>query len=109
MRLSPEALPDVSIGLMWCQYLREHGYDMRQIRKYPHIYPDRRGVQLANIYPNDWLGAFWTWFHGCYLKEHYPASLQGCTISTTSVAAHLPPHISRRESEGKSHEPSPMA
>ena len=78
---------------------------MRQIRKYPYVYPDRRGVQLANIYPNDWLGVFWTWFHGCTLKEHSPASLQGRTISTTTTtAAQLPQHTSRKENEGKQHE-----
>jgi phage regulator Rha-like protein len=91
MHLSPEALPDVSIGLLWCQYLREHGYNLRRVRKYPHTYPDRRGTQLANIYPSDWLGAFWTWFHSCYLKEHYPTYLQGRTISTTTTpVASLP-------------------
>jgi hypothetical protein len=103
VHLSPEALPDVSIGLIWCQYLREHSYDMSLIRKYPHTYPDRRGAQLANIYPSDWLGAFWTWFHGHYLKGHYPTYLQGRTISTSPAQAiSLPQSAQRNPQEGPS-------
>jgi phage regulator Rha-like protein len=74
--LIKEALPDGSIGKRWCQHLRACGYDLGLIRKYPHRYPDKRGVQLANIYPNAWLGEFWTWFHEQYLKHDYPRYLQ---------------------------------
>jgi hypothetical protein len=74
--LIDEALPDGSIGLRWCKHLRERGFDMRQIKKYPYRYPDKRGVQQANIYPNGWLGAFWTWFHGQYLKFDSPEYLR---------------------------------
>jgi phage regulator Rha-like protein len=76
VHLIEEALPDGSIGKRWCTYLRERGFDMRLVKKYPHRYPDQRGIQHANIYPNAWLGEFWTWFHGVYLKEHYPVYLQ---------------------------------
>jgi len=34
--LIDEALPDGSIGRHWCDHLRERGYDMRLIKKYPH-------------------------------------------------------------------------
>jgi hypothetical protein len=71
-RLIENALPDGSIGKMWCQHCRSQGVDMSLVRKYQHRYPDKRGMQLANIYPNDWLGEFWTWFHGFYLKVHWP-------------------------------------
>ncbi|MBO0796763.1 MAG: hypothetical protein J2P36_38270, partial [Ktedonobacteraceae bacterium] len=67
IHLLENALPDGSIGKKWCDYLRQRGLDMRQIRKYPHHYPDQRGTIEANIYPNAWLGEFWTWFHGHYL------------------------------------------
>jgi hypothetical protein len=56
VHLAEEALPDGSIGKRWCQYLREQGYDMCLIKKYLHHYPDKRGSQPANIYPNQWLG-----------------------------------------------------
>jgi len=52
------------------------GYDLSLIRKYPYCYPDKRGVQLANIYPNAWPGEFWTWFYEQYLQHDYPRYLQ---------------------------------
>ncbi len=92
--LIDEALPDGSIGLRWCKHLRERGFDMRQIKKYPHRYPDKRGVQQANIYPNDWLGAFWTWFHGQYLKYDYPEYLRTHTraLRVPTQRQRLPGH-----------------
>jgi phage regulator Rha-like protein len=94
--LIDEALPDGSIGLRWCQHLRERGFDMRQVKKYPHRYPDKRGIQQANIYPNDWLGAFWTWFHGQYLKYDYPEYLRTHTRALQSPAQRqLPPGSSQ--------------
>ena len=71
-QLVESALPDGSIGRLWCQYLRTHDFDMSQIKTYPHRYPDKRGVIPANIYPNAWMGAFWNWFQTVYLREHYP-------------------------------------
>jgi Phage regulatory protein Rha (Phage_pRha) len=74
-RLMENALPDGSIGRMWCQYLRANGYDMSLVKQYRHRYPDKRGEQWANIYPNAWLGDFWTWFHSFYLEQHWPKYL----------------------------------
>lgn len=78
--LVEHATPDISVGLKWCQHLRERGYDMSLIQKYGHVYPDKRGRQLANIYPAAWLGEYWTWFHGTYLEESYPLYLKGRLI-----------------------------
>lgn len=75
--LVEHATPDISVGKHWCQYLRTQGYDPSTFPKYPHHYPDKRGVQLAYIYPNDLLGLYWTWFHGIYLEESYPLYLRG--------------------------------
>jgi hypothetical protein len=80
VHLAEESLPDGSIGKRWCQYLREQKYDMDLIKKYLHHYPDKRGTQPANIYPNAWLGAFWTWFHGTYLTVYYPDYLKTHTL-----------------------------
>ena len=81
VHLVEEALPDGSIGKRWCQYLRSQSYDMGLIKKYLHHYPDKRGTQPANIYPNEWLGAFWTWFHGTYLTVYYPNYLKTHTLA----------------------------
>ena len=75
--LQESATPDVSVGLFWCRYLREHGYEMELIIKYQHHYPDKRGMQWANAYPNAWLGTFASWFEGTYLKEFWMNYLKG--------------------------------
>lgn len=77
VHLVENALPDGSVGNHWCQFLREQGYDTTKFKKYPHWYPDKRGVRPANIYPNELLGEFWTWFNATYLVEHYPTYLKG--------------------------------
>jgi hypothetical protein len=84
--LVEQATPDISVGLKWCQHLREQGYDMARIQKYDHVYPDKRGVQPANIYPNEWLGEYWTWFRAEYLNKNYPAYLKNRTIQPLSIA-----------------------
>lgn len=62
--------PDISIGKMFCKYMRDKGYDVDGIvRKYPHHYPDERGVQSANIYPVDWLPEFNKWFNETWKRE----------------------------------------
>ena len=94
VHLVEEALPDGSIGKRFCKHLRERGFDLRLIKKYPHRYPDKRGVQWANIYPNDWLGEFWTWFHGRYLKYDYPEYLKTHTraLQVPTQRRQLPGH-----------------
>jgi phage regulator Rha-like protein len=93
VHLVEEALPDGSIGKRFCKHLREHGFDLRLIKKYPHRYPDKRGVQWANIYPNDWLGEFWTWFQH-YLKYDYPEYLRTHTraLQVPTQRRQLPGH-----------------
>jgi prophage antirepressor-like protein len=86
--LIEQATPDISVGLKWCQRLRERGFDMSLIQKYEHVYPDKRGRQPANIYPNAWLGEYWTWFHGTYLAENYPLYLKGRLASDGMLQIH---------------------
>jgi hypothetical protein len=79
VRLLESATPDVSVGIRWCQYLKEQGYDMALIQKYKHHYPDGRGIKEANAYPNAWLGVFASWFHNIYVQEHYPGYVKSHT------------------------------
>lgn len=83
--LQDSATPDVSAGLHWCRYLRENSYDMELIIKYQHHYPDRRGTQWANAYPNAWLGTFASWFEGTYLKEFWMNYLKGRLVSDSPL------------------------
>lgn len=71
-QLPNKAVPDISVGKRWCVYAREVlGYDLSLIEVYPHVYPDERGIQPANIYPLEWLPAFRLWFYTIYLPEHF--------------------------------------
>lgn len=61
--------PDISIGKLFCKYMRLNGYDVDgTVRKYTHYYPDGRIVD-ANIYPDDWLKEFRTWFNTKWKRE----------------------------------------
>jgi hypothetical protein len=88
VHLVENALPDGSVGKHWCEFLREQGYDTATLKKYPHRFPDKRGVQMANIYPNELLGTFWTWFNVTYLKENYPLYLKGRLASDGMLQIH---------------------
>jgi hypothetical protein len=61
--------PDISIGQMFCKYMRSNGYDVDgTVRKYRHYYPDGR-VADANIYPDEWLFPFRSWFNSKWKQE----------------------------------------
>lgn len=61
--------PDISIGQLFCKYMRANGYDVDgTVRKYTHYYPDGRIVD-ANIYPDDWLKEFRAWFNTQWKRE----------------------------------------
>jgi hypothetical protein len=74
--LQEDAVPDISAGLLWCKYARSLGLDMSLVRQYLHHYPDKRGTQHANIYPNVWLGTFRDWLQRYYLKREFQHYLQ---------------------------------
>jgi len=84
--LREDAVPDISVGKLWCKYARERGMDLSEAKQYLHHYPDKRGAQYANIYPNTWLGAFRDWFQGYYFKEVFPEYLH--THSLGAPAQH---------------------
>ena len=61
--------PDISIGQLFCKHMRLNGYDVDgTVQKYTHYYPDGRIVD-ANIYPDDWLKEFRTWFNTKWKRE----------------------------------------
>lgn len=56
--LPEEMLPDISMGRMFCKWLREkHGVDTDELPTYLHAYEDGRRV-LAKAYPENLLAAF---------------------------------------------------
>lgn len=80
------ALPDGSIGKRWCTYAREVlRFDMSLVTKYPHHYPDKRGVQPAYLYPIEWLPAFRKWFKEVYIPVHLPEYLNYLKVPQTDI------------------------
>lgn len=64
-------VPDISIGKMFCAWLREHhGVDTDALSTYSHDYQDSRGVVQAKLYPDDYLAAYRTWFRTIWLPRH---------------------------------------
>ena len=72
VHLYDRATIDISVGLAWCHWLRSQGYDTN-FEKYIHHYPDKRGEQLANIYPFELLGKFHSWLQETYVPDKFPS------------------------------------
>jgi len=98
VHLTEESTPDASIGRSFCQHLREVGYDMGRIKKYRHLYPDHRGAQWANLYPDDCLAEFRRWFP-MYLRSRWQAYLQTHQVPTPSEHKQLPPKRHRAKNK----------
>lgn len=69
--LHDRATIDISIGRAWCHWLRENRKDIN-FEQYVHFYPDKRGEQLANVYPFELLGEFRQWLQETYIPEKFP-------------------------------------
>lgn len=73
VRIPEHAIPDGSVGGRWKTYARDVLHlDISLVGKYPHHYPDHRGVVGANIYPLEWQGMFTLWFREVYIPECFP-------------------------------------
>ena len=69
--LPDNAVPDISVGKTWASYLRTINIVVEQVaRQYPHTYPDRRGSQPCNCYPESMLPTFRQWFREKYKVDH---------------------------------------
>ena len=77
--LPDKAIPDISIGKCFCNYLRSRGYDTtkggRYVRGYVHCYPDGRTPE-ANIYANEILPLYREWFAETYKPHNLPGYLK---------------------------------
>lgn len=57
--ISSKLMPDISLGKMFCTWLRERGYDPASFPVYRHEFDDgRRPVVDAKLYPNELMTAF---------------------------------------------------
>lgn len=67
--LPDKLIPDISMGLMFCKWLRtDKGIDTNQLPTYKHKYQDGRVVD-AKLYPNSVLADFRTHFHEEWLPK----------------------------------------
>ena len=56
--IPPNLMPDIALGRMFSQWLRENGYDPDSFPTYRHRFLDRRPVVDARLYPNDLMTEF---------------------------------------------------
>ena len=69
--LPDDAVPDISVGKTWANFLKAQGIAINSVaRQYPHTYPDKRGVQDCNCYPESMLPTFRQWFREKYKVDH---------------------------------------
>jgi len=68
-RLPDSMVPDISMGRMFCKWLRSKGVDPDSLPTYEHEYADGR-VVLAKLYPNSLLAEFRRHFNEEWLPNH---------------------------------------
>ena len=81
--LPDNMVPDISTGLMFCKWLREHGVEPNDMPSYMHHYGDGRIVE-ARLYPNSLLEVWRAFYHNewvpkralAYFKERDPGAFE---------------------------------
>ncbi len=64
-------MPDISIGLAFCKYLRTtHGIDTDALYVYSHTFPDGRPDVQAKLYPEELWPIFKDWFRNIWLPKY---------------------------------------
>lgn len=76
--LPDNAIPDISIGKCWANYLRTERINPNDVAiNYPHQYPGWKHPVDANAYPEELLPKFRKWFRETYKPTKLPAYLVG--------------------------------
>jgi len=76
--LPDNAIPDISIGRCWANYLRTQDINPSEISvSYPHQYPNLPKPIDANAYPEELLPKFRKWFREAYKPTKLPNYLAG--------------------------------
>jgi KilA-N domain len=100
VHLHDKATIDISVGRTWCHWLRQNGHDT-DFEQYIHYYPDKRGEQLANIYPYELLGDFHKWLEETYISDKFPeyvrkfVSAEECRLISEVIGYEVKP-VSKR-------------
>jgi len=76
--LPDSAIPDISIGKCWANYLRAEHINPNDVAiSYPHQYPGWKYPVDANAYPEELLPKFRKWFREAYKPTKLPNYLAG--------------------------------
>ncbi|MEG4149394.1 hypothetical protein [Microcoleus sp. Pol12B5] len=76
--LPDNAIPDISIGKCWANYLRAERINPNDVAiSYPHQYPGWAKSVDANAYPEELLPKFRKWFREAYRPTKLPNYLAG--------------------------------
>ncbi len=67
-------LLDGSVGIHWKNFRKDKSWTGER-QQYRHIFPDKRGIQLAWAYPLQELAHFDRWMRGVYIPLHLPTYL----------------------------------
>lgn len=98
--LHDRATIEISVGKTWCYWLRENGYET-DFEQYLHHYPDKRGEQLANIYPYKLLGEFHQWLQETYIPEKLPeyvrklVTSEECKLISQAIGYEIKPVLKK--------------
>ncbi|NEP44843.1 MAG: KilA-N domain-containing protein, partial [Okeania sp. SIO2H7] len=98
--LHDRATIDISVGRTWCHWLKQNGYET-DFEQYIHHYPDKRGEQLANIYPYKLLGEFHQWLEEAYIPEKFPeyvrkfVTSEECKLISEAIGYEIKPVFKR--------------
>jgi len=84
-------VPDISLGRMFCKHLRDTlGVDTDSFEKYEHDYQDHRPLVMANLYPDEYLAAYRTWFRLIWLPQNGMKYFKGKDPSSLVFLDKLP-------------------
>jgi hypothetical protein len=84
--LPERMLPDISMGLMFCKWLRSKGIDTRTLPTYIHVFEDGRRVE-AKAYPEELLADFRRHFRDVWLPTRSVEYFRG---KDSEALAYLP-------------------
>lgn len=95
--LPDDAIPDMSIGKCWANYLRSQNVNPKSISvKYPHHYPGWAHPVPAYAYDEEYLPKFRKWFRENYRKSKLPNYLKGkdrTSLPALAKVLEIPLHI----------------
>jgi phage anti-repressor protein len=83
-------MPDISMGRMFCGFLREHGHNPDDLPTYPYKTPSGITVS-AKLYPEDLLPTFRRFVRSVWIPQRSPSYL---SMKAPELLPYMPPLLS---------------